>query len=245
MREKEIPLKIEILEQGFNSLGIEYNKEIEEKFEQYKEILKEWNQKINITTIEEDEDIYIKHFLDSVILFDKSKINEEKTIIDVGTGGGFPGIPLKIINKNYKITLLDSLKKRIDFLSLVISELKLKDINAIHGRAEDFGQNLEYREKFDICVSRAVAPLSVLSEYCLPFVKIGGYFAAYKSQNISEEIENSKNAINKLGGKIKEIREIILPGTEIVRNIVIIDKVEATKKNYPRKAGKPNKDPLI
>lgn len=238
-------MKIKILESGFNSLGIKYNKDIEEKFEKYKEILKEWNQKINITTIEDDEEIYIKHFLDSVIFLDKLNIDEKKTIIDVGTGGGFPGIPLKIINDNYKVTLLDSLRKRIDFLSLVIDELKLKEVYLIHGRAEDFGQNLKYREKFDICVSRAVAPLNILSEYCLPFVKVGGCFAAYKSQNISEEISNSESAVIKLGGRIKEIKEINIPGTEIVRKIVIIEKVELTKENYPRKAGKPNKDPLI
>ena len=174
----------------------------------------------------------------------ENNINESKTMIDVGTGGGFPGLPLKIVNSNYKITLLDSLRKRIDFLTEVIKALNLKDVNLIRGRAEDYGQSRDYRECFDICVSRAVAPLNVLSEYCIPFVKLGGYFAAYKSDNISQEISNSDNAIKKLGGKIKEIKEIYLPGTDIIRKIVIIEKIDTTKIKYPRKAGKPSKDPL-
>ena len=140
---------------------------------------------------------------------------------------------------------MDSLRKRIDFLQEVAKELKLEDVEFIHGRAEDFGQNKDYREKFDICVSRAVAPLNVLSEYCLPFVKVGGYFAAYKSESISSEIISSENAIKKLGGKIKEIKEVRLPETMIVRKIVIIEKSEPTNTKYPRKAGKPSKEPLV
>lgn len=234
-----------ILEYGFKNLNLSYSEDIIDKFEKYKEILKEWNQKINITAIENDEEIYIKHFLDSVVLFDENNIDEKKSIIDVGTGGGFPGLPLKILNNNYNVTLLDSLRKRIDFLKIVISELKLEDVNLIHGRAEDYGQDNNYREKFDICVSRAVAPLNVLCEYCMPFVKVGGYFAAYKSESISEEILNSQNAINKLGGRIKDIKEIKIPGTEIIRKIIIIEKTAQTEKIYPRKAGKPSKDPLV
>jgi 16S rRNA (guanine527-N7)-methyltransferase len=149
------------------------------------------------------------------------------------------------MNNNYKITLLDSLRKRIDFLQEVSKALNLSDVEFIHGRAEDFGQNKEHRENYDICVSRAVAPLNVLSEYCIPFVKVGGYFAAYKSDIISQEITNSDNAIEKLGGKLKEIKEICIPGTDIIRKIVIIEKVEPTNKRYPRKAGKPSKEPLI
>ncbi len=238
-------LSSEILEEGFRKLNISYNNNCLERFEKYKDILKEWNKKINITAIENDEEIYIKHFLDSVVLLDKNNIDEKKKIIDVGTGGGFPGIPLKILNNNYKVTLLDSLRKRIDFLKVVINELKLEDVTLIHGRAEDFGQNESYRERYDICVSRAVAPLNILAEYCLPFVRVGGYFAAYKSESISEEILNSQNAITKLGGRIKEIKEIKVPGTEIIRKIVIIEKTEKTEKVYPRKAGKPSKEPLV
>ena len=174
----------------------------------------------------------------------EDNINENKKMIDVGTGGGFPGLPLKIINGNYELTLLDSLRKRIDFLSEAAKALNLRDVKLIHGRAEDFGQNKEHRENYDICVSRAVAPLNVLSEYCIPFVKVGGYFAAYKSDNISREIADSDNAIKKLGGKIKEVKEICLPGTDIVRKIVIIEKNRPTDSKYPRKAGKPSKEPL-
>lgn len=236
---------IKTLEDGFRQLNIPYNSVIENKFIMYRDLLKEWNSKINITSIDEDEEIYVKHFLDSVLLLKSDNYNECKTVIDVGTGGGFPGIPLKIVNENYKITLLDSLRKRIDFLSEVKKELSLKDVWMIHGRAEDFGQNNDYREKFDICVSRAVAPLNVLCEYCLPFVRVGGYFAAYKSENISPEIFLSENAIKKLGGMIREIREVSLPGTDIVRKIVIIEKYELTNAKYPRKAGKPGKEPLV
>ena len=235
---------IKIMEEGFNHLNLPYGKDIENKFILYRDLLKEWNQKINITTIEDDEEIYIKHFIDSVLLLNEDNINENKKIIDVGTGGGFPGLPLIIVNGNYKLTLLDSLRKRIDFLSEVVKALNLQDVKLIHGRAEDFGQSKEHRENYDICVSRAVAPLNVLSEYCIPFVKVGGYFAAYKSDNISREITNSDNAIKKLGGKIKEIKEIHIPGTNIIRKIVIIEKTEPTNGKYPRKAGKPSKEPL-
>jgi len=238
-------LSAKVLEEGFEKLNLSYDSVKDERFEKYKELLKEWNQKINITAIKDDEEIYIKHFLDSIIILDKNMEQEKKSIIDIGTGGGFPGLPLKIANNNYSVTLLDSLRKRIDFLSIVIEELELEDVCLIHGRAEDYGQNEDYREQFDICVSRAVAPLNVLSELCLPFVKVGGYFAAYKSENISEEILNSESAVIKLGGRIKDIKEICLPGSEIVRKIIIIEKVISTEKIYPRKAGKPSKDPLI
>lgn len=236
---------IKTLEEGFKQLNIPYSGETENKFARYRDLLKEWNQKINITSIEDDEEIYVMHFLDSVLLLKDRGINEKKSIIDVGTGGGFPGYPLKIVNDNYELTLLDSLRKRIDFLAEVKKELKLHSTELIHGRAEDLGQNKNYREKFDICVSRAVATLNVLCEYCLPFVRIGGYFAAYKSYNISREILDSENAIKSLGGRIKEIKEIGLPGTDILRKIIIIEKCETTNAKYPRKAGKPSKEPLM
>ncbi len=236
---------IKTLEDGFKQLNIPYSSGVDNKFIKYRDLLKEWNQKINITSIEDDEEIYVKHFLDSILLIDNDNMNEKKSVIDIGTGGGFPGYPLKIVNDNYKITLLDSLRKRIDFLMEVAKHLELENVELIHGRAEEYGQNENYRENFDICVSRAVAPLNVLSEYCLPFVKVGGYFAAYKSENISSEILSSENAIKKLGGKIKNVKEIGLPGTNIIRKIVIIEKCEVTSSKYPRKAGKPNKDPLV
>lgn len=236
---------IKTLEEGFKQLKLPYSTEIENKFVKYRDLLKEWNQKINITSIENDEEIYVKHFLDSILLLSPETVLEKKSIIDVGTGGGFPGYPLKIANDNYTVTLLDSLRKRIDFLGEVARSLNIENVELIHGRAEDFGQNPSYREKYDICVSRAVAPLNVLSEYCLPFVKVGGYFAAYKSENISKEISDSENAIAKLGGRISEMKEISLPGSDIIRKIVIIEKTEKTDKKYPRKAGKPAKDPLV
>lgn len=235
----------EILKNGFEELKIVYTEEMNAKFEAYKDLLKEWNQKTNITKIENDEEIYIKHFLDSVLILKDKEKDGRKTIMDVGTGGGFPGIPLKIINDNYCVTLLDSLRKRVEFLSVVLEGLNLKNMSAIHGRAEDFGQDKKYRENFDICVSRAVAPLNILSEYCIPFVKVGGYFMAYKSENISEEIMKSQNAVETLGGKIKEIKEIRIPSTEIIRKIIIIEKMKSTDKIYPRKAGTPAKNPLI
>lgn len=236
---------IKTLEEGFKQLNIPYSSEVENKFIKYRDLLKDWNQKINITSIEDDEEIYVKHFLDSILLLHNNNLAENKSLIDVGTGGGFPGLPLKIVRDNFHVTLLDSLRKRIDFLDEVKKELNLSNVELIHGRAEDFGQSVNYREMFDICVSRAVAPLNVLCEYCLPFVKVGGYFAAYKSENISPEILTSENAIKKLGGKVKEVQEVNLPGTDIVRKIVIIEKVESTNKKYPRKAGKPSKDPLV
>ncbi|HHZ02418.1 MAG TPA: 16S rRNA (guanine(527)-N(7))-methyltransferase RsmG [Tissierellia bacterium] len=232
------------MEKGFKELNIPYSEEIEKKLLLYKDLLKEWNKKINITSIEDDEEIYLKHFIDSLLLLKDRNFNESKKIIDIGTGGGFPGLPLKIVNNNYEVTLLDSLRKRIDFLEEVVKSLNLENVELLHGRAEDYGQQNEYREKFDICVSRAVAPLNILSEYCIPFVKVEGFFAAYKSSDISREIAISDNAIKKLGAKIKEIKEINLPGSDILRKIVIIEKTEPTPVKYPRKAGKPSKDPL-
>ena len=233
-----------ILQSGFSEICLEYTDDIEQKFDKYKDLLLEWNQKINITRIENDEEIYIKHYLDSILLLTTDSVDMNKKIIDVGTGGGFPGLPLKIVNDNFNLTLLDSLRKRTDFLKLVADELKLNNVEVIHGRAEDFGQDIRYREQYDICVSRAVAPLNILCELCLPFVKVGGYFAAYKSQNISEEIVESKNAIEKLSGKIIDTKVIKIPNSDITRKIVIIEKIKKLANMYPRKAGTPAKKPL-
>lgn len=229
---------------GLKKLNIDYDNEVELKFDKYRRLLKEWNEKINITSIKDDTDIYIKHFLDSLVIIDEEIIKDNHKIIDIGTGGGFPGLPLKIILNDLDVTLLDSLKKRTIFLSNLVNELELDNVEIIHGRAEDYGQDIDYREQYDICVSRAVSSLNVLSEYCLPFVKKGGFFIAYKSENVEEEIENSKKAINILGGKIKYIRNILIPNTEIVRKLVIIEKIGNTSKKYPRKAGKPSKNPI-
>ena len=212
-----------------------------EKYYEYMCLLLEWNEKINLTAITEENDIIIKHFIDSMTAL--KYIEENKTIVDVGTGAGFPGIPLSI-SKGSKITLVDSLNKRINFLNEVIEKLKLENIKAIHSRAEDFGQNKLYREKYDIAISRAVANLSTLSEYLLPHVKIGGICICMKGQEIEDEVQNAKNAIKELGGQIEKIDEFYLPDTDYKRNIIIIKKIKETPKKYPRKSGLPAKQPL-
>lgn len=213
-----------------------------EQFNKYYELLIEWNEKINLTAITEYKDVLMKHFLDSVSIikaYDMAKVN---TLIDVGTGAGFPGIPIKIMFPHIQVTLLDSLQKRIVFLNTVILELDLKDVKTIHGRAEDFGKDNTYREKYDLCVSRAVANLSSLSELCIPFVNIDGCFISYKSDKSDEEIDNAKNAISILGGSIINIEKFSI--NENGRTLVVIKKVKSTGKKYPRKAGTPTKEPL-
>lgn len=213
-----------------------------EKFFSYMNLLIEWNQKINLTTIIEPKEIIIKHFVDCGTILKYLKNGE--TIIDIGTGAGFPGIPVKILNENLNVTLVDSLNKRIIFLNEVCAALNLENIQLIHSRAEDLAKNKEYREKFDKSVSRAVANLSTLSEYDLPFIKIGGQMIAMKGFEIEEELKNAEKAINILGGKIKEVNKFTLINTDNKRSIVVIDKVKPTPKQFPRKAGKPLKEPI-
>ena len=206
---------ISTLVKGIESLNIELDEEQRNSFIIYKELLKEWNQKINITSITEDVEIDIKHFLDSLTPISTNLIHGKKRLIDIGTGGGFPGIPLKVYNKDLDVTLLDSLNKRIIFLDEVIKSLNLKNIEAIHGRAEELGRKAEYRERYDICISRAVASLDTLSEYCMPFVKVGGYFIAMKGPDVEEELKESEKAINILGGKIISSEILTLPQSDI------------------------------
>lgn len=232
-----------------NKINIEISDDQINCFEKYYELLIEKNKVMNLTAITDKEDVIVKHFIDSIALIpyllDKGiNINNELKIIDIGTGAGFPGLPLKIMMPDVKFTLLDSLNKRVSFLNEVIDELKLKDIEALHGRAEDYASDNKYREKYDICVSRAVANLSTLSEYCIPFVKKDGFFISYKAGESEEEINNSKNAIKILGGKINKVEEFVLPGTDVSRVFVFIRKLELTDKKYPRKAGVPAKKPL-
>ena len=232
-----------------NKINIEISDDQINCFEKYYELLIEKNKVMNLTAITEKEDVIVKHFIDSIALIpyltDKGiNINNKLKIIDIGTGAGFPGLPLKIMMPDVKFTLLDSLNKRVSFLNEVIDELKLKDIEVLHGRAEDYASDNKYREKYDICVSRAVANLSTLSEYCIPFVKEDGYFISYKAGESEEEINNSKNAIKILGGKINKVEEFVLPGTDASRVFVFIRKQELTDKKYPRKAGVPAKKPL-
>lgn len=235
---------IEVLSKGVKDLNLDLTEDQKSKFSLYKDLLSEWNQKINITAITEDNEVDIKHFLDSLTSMVTGLFDEKKSVIDIGTGGGFPGLPLKIMNEDLNITLLDSLNKRIIFLNEVISQLKLKDIIAIHGRAEELGIRPDYREQYDICISRAVASLSTLSEYCIPFVKVGGYFISMKGPEVDEEIKESKKAINLLGGKIIENRIITIPQSDIVHSLIIIEKIKHTPTRYPRGGGKPRKNPL-
>lgn len=226
------------------TFGIELNEEQLYQFIKYYELLVEWNSFMNLTAITEFEDVCTKHFIDSISLCKAVDCTKEYHVIDIGTGAGFPGIPLKIVFPNLRITLLDSLGKRVNFLNTVITELGLQEIEAIHGRAEDFAKTGVLRETFDICVSRAVANLSILSEYCLPYVKIGGYFISYKSEKVTEEIQMAQNAIQILGGEISDKKVFLLPNSDIYRNLLMIKKVQNTPKKYPRKAGLPSKEPL-
>lgn len=235
---------IDVLKRGIEELGLDLNEGEEGKFLKYKELLKEWNEKINITTIIENREIDIKHFLDSLTCLPLGLFDGGKSIIDIGTGGGFPGIPLKIMKEDLDVTLLDSLNKRIVFLDEVIKNLNLEGIRAIHGRAEELSRNKEYREQYDIAVARAVASLDTLTEYCLPFVKPGGHFVAMKGPDMEEELNSSMNAINTLGGKLVESKEVKIPESDIRHSLVVIKKVNKTAKKYPRGGGKPRKKPL-
>lgn len=234
-----------IFEEKLAHLGIVLNDTQKEQFHRFYEILVEWNSFMNLTGITEYEEVNEKHFVDSVSLIKAVDLSKVKTVIDVGTGAGFPGIPLKIAFPHLEIVLLDSLNKRVKFLNEVIEQLGLTGIRAIHGRAEDYAKQKEYREQFDLCVSRAVANLSTLSEYCIPYVNVGGMFIPYKSGEIDEEVETSKKAIHILGGKLSEVVKFRLPGTDIGRSFVRIEKIQNTSKKYPRKAGLPAKEPLL
>lgn len=226
------------------NLGIKLSKKQISQFLKYYELLVEWNGFMNLTAITEYDEVMKKHFVDSLSLIKAFDVSKEASVIDVGTGAGFPGLALKIAYPNLKITLLDSLNKRINFLNEVIIQLGLSGIEAIHGRAEDFAKPGKLREKFDLCVSRAVANLTTLSEYCLPYVKVGGEFISYKSEKMEEEMNAAKNAIHVLGGKIQGCEEFYLPDSDIYRNLIVIKKVKETPKKYPRKAGLPSKEPL-
>lgn len=230
--------------QDLKELGVSLTDRQIEQFLIYYELLTEWNSFMNLTAITKYEDVLKKHFVDSVSLIQAVDVRKELTLIDVGTGAGFPGLALKIAYPELKVTLLDSLQKRIQFLDAVIEKLGLEGIETIHGRAEDFAKPQKLRESFDLCVSRAVANLSTLSEYCLPFVKVGGYFIPYKSEKIAQEKEEAKKAFELLGGEFERQVEFMLPSSDIYRNLFVIKKVKETPKKFPRKAGLPAKEPI-
>ena len=226
----------------FKKMDMDINENQFNKFAFYEELLLEWNEKINLTAITEDEEIWFKHFIDSCVI--NKYIDDGAKVIDVGTGAGFPGIPAKIINESIELTLLDSLNKRINFLSDVCEKIELKNVDLIHGRAEDIANDSKYRETYDIVTARAVSNLATLSEYCLPFVKLNGLFIAMKSGNIDGEIEEAKKAIKELGGEIVEVKKYDLLDLGVSRSIILIKKIKSTPKKYPRKAGTPLKEPI-
>lgn len=230
---------------GLNELNIDLSDMQIDQFLRYYELLIEWNKVMNLTGITEFEDVIQKHFLDSLSLVKVIPELKDQKILDLGTGAGFPGIPLKIAFPDLQIVLMDSLNKRINFLNEIIRVLNLKDIIAVHGRAEDMARKKEYRQQFDICVSRAVSNLSSLSEYCIPFVSLNGTFISYKSAEADEEIEAARKAIFILGGEVMNVVKFKLPDSDMGRSFVCIKKVKGTPKAYPRKAGTPAKNPII
>ena len=236
---------MERLREKAAAFGIKLSDHQLEQFETYYEMLVEKNKVMNLTAITEKNEVIDKHFADSLALIKSGVSLTGQKILDIGTGAGFPGIPLKIAFPELEIVLLDSLNKRIKFLNEVIEALGLEKITAIHGRAEDYAKDAAYREQYDLCVSRAVANLATLSEYCLPYVKVGGYFISYKSGEIEEELQQSKRAVSILGGTLGDVIKFALPGTDIGRSFVKIKKVKNTGKKYPRKAGLPSKEPLV
>lgn len=234
----------DIMNNAAEDAGVEFTRDKYEKFIKYMRLVQEWNEKINLTAITEDEDFIKKHFIDCIKAFKSDAIKNAKSIIDVGTGAGFPGLPIAIMNENCKVTLLDSLNKRINFLNLVKDELQLKNITTIHSRAEDGARQPKLRESFEVATSRAVANMAVLSEFCMPYVKVGGHFVALKGPSIDEELVNGKKAIEVLGGELKEIIEVKIEDTDLKHNIVEVRKISKCPKLYPRKAGTVNKKPI-
>lgn len=225
-------------------MGVSLGEKETEQFMTYLSLLLEWNEKMNLTAITEPREVVLKHFADCLSLVPCVEWRDGMRVIDVGTGAGFPGIPVKITCPEIELTLLDSLQKRIGFLQEVGSQLGLEGVHYVHSRAEDGGQNPQYREGFDLCVSRAVANLSVLAEYCLPFIKVGGRLAALKGPDAAAEAEQAKGALKKLGGRLVEIKDVAIPHTDLSHKLVFIEKIAPTPKKYPRNAGKIKKEPL-
>ena len=235
---------VNLLKEKMKEIHVELDERKIKQFYRFYELLIEWNRVMNLTGITEYEEIVEKHFVDSLSIVKVLDLKQVDKILDLGTGAGFPGIPLKIVFPHLNMVLLDSLNKRIKFLDEVIKELELTEIYTIHGRAEDYARKEEYREQFDLCVSRAVANLSSLSEYCLPFVRVGGNFVSYKSGEVEEEVKQAGKAISVLGGKMVKVQKFVLPQTDVSRSFVQIEKKKRTPKSYPRKAGTPSRTPI-
>lgn len=233
-----------LLIKGLEDLGLEVSDQQIEQLNTFYDLLVEWNKNMNLTGITEYEEVVVKHFLDSVNMIQVFDLKTVTTVIDVGTGAGFPGLPLKIVFPHLDIVLLDALNKRVQFMNHVIDAIGLTDVEAVHERAEILAQVEGYRENFDLCVSRAVSNLATLSEYCIPFVKKEGYFISYKSIQSDDEIDEAANALEILGGVKEQIIDKAIINTELDRRYVIIHKIENTPAKYPRKAGKPSKKPL-
>ncbi|MDY4082380.1 MAG: 16S rRNA (guanine(527)-N(7))-methyltransferase RsmG [Candidatus Metalachnospira sp.] len=234
----------ELLCESCRKIGVELNQAQLKQFTTYKDMLIEWNEKMNLTAITDDREIILKHFVDCLALCSGADMSGKK-IIDVGTGAGFPGVPVKIACPDIDITLLDSLNKRITFLNELTKALGLEKTDCVHMRAEDGGNDKGLRESFDMCISRAVANLAVLCEYCLPFVRVGGMFISMKGPDVSQEISEAEKAIKVLGGEISEIKKVSIPETDINHSLIIIKKIRSTPSKYPRKAGKVKKEPIM
>lgn len=234
----------DILAKGLCDLGIDVNDKMLDNLKVYRDMLADWNQHMNLTGIVEEKEVYIKHFLDSISAVKNGYIKNGMSLIDVGTGAGFPGLPLRICLENLEVTLLDSLNKRINFLQEVSKSVGIDNIEYIHGRAEDFGKSEEYREKYDVATARAVAGLPVLMEFCIPFIKVGGHFVCLKGPNANLELGESKAAMEVLGVEFIEKIDVKLPESDLNHNILVFKKVKNTPEKYPRKAGKPSKNPI-
>lgn len=232
------------LTEALTDMGLSYDEETIRKFRKYMELILEWNEKVNLTAITDEEEFVKKHYVDSVAICAFPQMKEAKSVIDVGTGAGFPGIPLAILHPDKKFLLMDSLNKRIKIIEEIAQEIGLQNVAFRHGRAEELAQSREYREQFDLCVSRAVANLAVLSEYCLPFVRVGGWFAPYKTGAIETELNESRRAIALLGGKLEANEQLNIKGYDLDHRILLIRKISKTLTKYPRKAGTPAKEPL-
>jgi len=239
MKEIMLPLK-----NAMAAAGLECDDKKLEMFYEYMKRILEWNEKINLTAIRDESEFVIKHFADSVMCAQKIAAPGVRRIVDIGTGAGFPGIPLAIVFPDREFVLVDSVHKKLKVVESVAAELKITNVRVVHGRAEDIGSDIKFREKFDFCVSRAVASLAVLAEYCLPLVRVGGCFAAYKGNDIEEELRSAVKAIGVLGGKVSEIQPFLTDDTDLGHKIIYIEKISKTPQKYPRKAGKPLKEPI-